>query len=180
MAATTLSRLQEYQQSGGIGGAIEKAVNDALATLAGNPNIPKDRDAFLALLRMTLIPQLAVVDPATREPQSRSALRDDLPPEGLPLIDALVDKRLLTSDLAPDGGQTRLQIAHEALLRQWQPMREWLRADGEAIAMLRRAGDTAREWNAKGRPDDWLQHSGTLLDLTANRPTARAEKPRRR
>ncbi|TAU59267.1 TIR domain-containing protein [Rhizobium ruizarguesonis] len=158
--------LEEYRESGGIGGAIEKAMNDALVTLAGNPNIPTDRDAIHALLRRTLIPQLAVVDPTTREPQSRSALRGDLPSEGLPLIDALVEKRLLTSDTEPNGGQTRLQIAHEALLRQWQPMREWLRADGEAIAMLRRAGDTAREWGAKGRPDDWLQHSGTLLDLT--------------
>lgn len=156
--------LDEYRQSGGIGGAVDKAVNDALAAFIHSPDDPKGREAVMALLRTTLIPRLAVVDPATREPQGRSALRADLPAEGLPLIDAFVEKRLLIADSTPDGGQTRLQIAHEALLRQWQPMREWLRADGEAIAMLRRARDAAHEWNDRGRDEDWLQHSGTLLD----------------
>ncbi|TAU59259.1 TIR domain-containing protein [Rhizobium ruizarguesonis] len=167
--------LQEYKdESGGISGAIEKAVDDALATLNSNPIADEERDTALALLRRTLIPRLAVVDPATREPQALAAMRSDLPAESLSLIDALVEKRLLISDLEQGSQQTRLQIAHEALLRQWRPMREWLRADGEAIAMLRRADDTAREWDLKGRPEDWLQHSGTLLNLTIDQ-TKRSE-----
>ncbi len=109
----------EYQQLGGIKGSIEAAVERALTAAAGNAAIPKDRHARLALLRRGLIPWLAGLDPDTGTPHRRVARLSEIPDEARPLIELLVDQRLLATDVDEETGETTIEPAHEALLRQW-------------------------------------------------------------
>ena len=63
---------------------------------------PREREARLALLRRGLIPWLAGVDPETKSPRRNIARRADIPEEARPLIDLLVEERLLSTDVATD------------------------------------------------------------------------------
>ena len=91
-------RLADYEKSGGLKGAIDAAVERALQRADADPRIPRDREARLALLRRGLIPWLAGIDPDSKMPRRNIARRSDIPPEAAPLIDLLVEERLLSAD----------------------------------------------------------------------------------
>src|SRR4029077_4412873 len=101
--------------------------------------LPRDREARLALLRRGLIPWLAGVDPDTKTPRRNIARRADIPPEAAPLIDLLVEQRLLLTDVekepkTPEGTRiTTVEPAHEALLRQWGLLQGWLAEDFDLL-----------------------------------------------
>ena len=96
-------RLSQYRDLGGIHGSIEAAVERALAAADADPTIPRDRTARLALLRHGLIPWIAGIDPDSGAPRRRVARMSEIPPEAAPLIQRLVDERLLTTDTVLQG-----------------------------------------------------------------------------
>jgi hypothetical protein len=116
-------KLSDYEAFGGIRGAIEAAVERALAAADKVPQIPRDREARLALLRRGLVPWLAGIDPETGSPRRRVARLADIPAEALPLVNLLVEQRLLTTDRVTvrsgeqETTETGIEPAHEALLR---------------------------------------------------------------
>ena len=57
------------------------------------------------LLRRGLIPWLAGIDPETGAPRRRVARLSEIPAEARPLIDQLVEQRLLSTDVAKDTGR---------------------------------------------------------------------------
>lgn len=91
-------KLSEYEQLGKIRGSIEAAVKKALSSANANPAIPRQEKARLTLLRRGLIPWLAGIDPDTGAPRRRIANFSDIPPEACPLIELLVEQRLLSTD----------------------------------------------------------------------------------
>ena len=66
-------KLEHYRTLGGVKGSIEAAVDRALKAADTDPNIPKDPQARLALLRRAMIPWLAGIDPDTGAPRRRVA-----------------------------------------------------------------------------------------------------------
>ncbi|MGH6937195.1 MAG: WD40 repeat domain-containing protein, partial [Methylocella sp.] len=156
-------KLSEYEELGRIKGSIEAAVESALQAADNVPSIPKDRAMRLALLRRGLIPAIASVDPETRSPRRRVARKSEIPAESLPLIELLVEQRLLVSDIARDAGESTIEPAHEALLRQWSELEGWLKDDFAVLATLEGVKRASHEWNAKERNADWLAHGGTRL-----------------
>jgi hypothetical protein len=173
--------LDEYRGLGGIKGSVERALNAA----DGNPAIPNDKQARLALLRRGLIPWLAGIDPDTGAPRRRVARLSEIPAEAQPLIRHLVEQRLLATDVAKDIGETTIEPAHEALLRQWGVLQGWLEEDAVALRVLESIKSASREWYDNGMDEPWLVHTsgrledaerlGTQPDLSANlEPTDRA------
>ncbi len=127
---------------GRIRGAIEAAVEEALRKADGNAAIPRDRAARLALLRRGLIPWLAGIDPATGSPRRRVARLAEVPAEARPLIELMVEQRLLATDVDTATKEVTIEPAHEALLRQWGALDGWLvedSADLATVEALRRA-----------------------------------------
>ena len=112
-------KLSHYDALGRVKGSIEAAVERALKAADADPAIPRDRAARLALLRRGLIPWLAGIDPDTGAPRRRVARLSEIPAEARPLIQHLVEQRLLATDVNKDTGETTIEPAHEALLRQW-------------------------------------------------------------
>jgi tetratricopeptide (TPR) repeat protein len=163
-------RLADYEAFGGVRGAIEAAVKRALAAADNDPRIPRDRDIRLALLHRGLVPWLAGIDPETGSPRRRIARLADIPAEALPLIQLLVEQRLLSTDrvIVRDGDNERSEVtiepAHEALLRQWSLLHGWLEEDFAALTTLEAVKRAARDWAANARHADWLNHSGTRLE----------------
>ena len=57
----------------------------------------------------------------------------------------LTDRRLLTMSA------TTVEVAHEALLREWPRLRDWLEEDADGRRVHRHLADAAREWDERGR-----------------------------
>ena len=148
---------------GGIHGSIEKAVNDAL------PNQWKERDH---LLRQAFIPWLAGVDPQTGLAKRRVARWDELPAEAHPLMHRLVEARLLTKDRriveSEQSAVDVVEVAHEALLRQWPSLRTWLDQDADLLKATETVQRAAKEWDKHERGDEWLDHRGDRLKAAEN------------
>ena len=85
---------------------------------------PEIRKAQLETLHAAFIPWLATINPENNQPMRRVARMTDLPPASHALVQALIEKRLLLSDMR-DGEQV-VEVAHESLLRQWDILAKWL------------------------------------------------------
>lgn len=163
---------EEYQRLGGVRGVIDRAVERALSRPGQEPAIPAEPAAQEELLQR-LFPFIASVDPDSGQGQRRVAVRQAIR-EAAPQLDALVsrlvEQRLLLSDARPlpGGGPGVLavvvEVAHEALLRQWSLLEQWLRllaADLSNAETLRRA---AHDWQRSGRDEALLVHTRGRLE----------------
>ncbi len=160
--------LAQYRDLGGISGSIEAAVERALDASAGDPAVPRDRAARLALLRRALIPWLAGIDPESGSPRRRVARLSEIPEEARPLVDHLIAARLLLTDVSPETGERTVEPAHEALLRQWGLLQGWLEEDFAALSALEGIRRAARDWAANDKDEAWLAHTaGRLEDAEA-------------
>lgn len=167
-------KVTHYDALGGIRGSIEAAVEEALKKADVNSAIPKDRLARIALLRRGLIPWLAGIDFESGTPRRRVARLSEIPVEARPLIDLLVEQRLLSTDVDQDTGETTIEPAHEALLRQWGMLEGWLEEDFEDLATADGVRRAARDWDANNRDNEWLAHTGGRLEQ-AERVTTRTD-----
>ncbi len=164
-------KLSHYRELGGIHGSIEAAVERALAAADADPTIPRDRATRLALLRRGLIPWIAGIDPDTGAPRRRVARMLEIPPEAAPLIQRLVEERLLATDTvvtkdAASGMEKRVvtvEPAHEALLRQWDELQKWLIEDRELLIVMDGVKRAARDWEKNQRGAAWLTHEADRL-----------------
>ena len=170
-------KLAHYEALGRVKGSIEAAVERALKAADADPAIPRDRAARLALLRRGLIPWLAGIDPDTGAPRRRVARLSEIPAEARPLIQHLVEQRLLATDVNKDTGEATIEPAHEALLRQWGLLEGWLTEDAGLLAVLEGVKRASRDWAANNRSRAWLAHA----DRSAGRRGAAdgAARPRR-
>ncbi|VTU08498.1 photosystem I assembly protein Ycf3 [Actinobacillus indolicus] len=162
------------QQSGlgGLKGAINSAINEALNKAQQDPRVPKDRQACLALLRRGFIPWLAGIDVKTKKPRRKVADYASIPEEARPLIDILVDCRLLTKDLDHTQKITTIEPAHESILRQWQDLDGWLKESEAELILIELLKEEATAWEANKingiASNEWLRLRGSRLsDLEA-------------
>jgi hypothetical protein len=144
-------------------GAIDAALKRAFAAADHEPRIPRDYEARLALVRRGFIPWLAGVDPETKSLRRRVARASQIPLEAQPLIDLLVEQRLLTRDIDKASGEATIEPAHEALLRQWGGLKGWLEEDFGRLAALESVKRAAMDWDANLRAEAWLAHGGARL-----------------
>jgi formylglycine-generating enzyme required for sulfatase activity len=177
-------KLSEYEELGRVKGSIEAAVERALKAADRDPKIPREREARLALLRRGLIPWLAGIDPDTGSPRRRIARQSEIPVESRPLIDLLIEQRLLSTDVSKETSEVTIEPVHEAFLRQWGLLQGWLAEDAGLLGVLEGVKRGSRDWAANDRSAAWLSHTGERLktaehlierpDLAANmEPTDR-------
>ncbi len=149
-----------YVGLGGLSGAIATLAEE---TYAGLPPTQQDT-ARLLLLRLTGPGDGAGV---TRR---RVPLREveSLPHPGIrSVVEELASARLLT---VSDG---HVEVAHEALFREWPRLRGWLVEDAAGRAVQRRLAVAASEWDAEGREGSALWTGTRLasgLEVLAVRP----------
>src|SRR5262249_28014122 len=77
-------------------------------------------------------------------------------------VDLFIQKRLLVADTDPQGGVT-VSVAHEALLREWQRVKEWLTENREFLRMRDRLDSSLKLWLSRGKQKDDLLEPGLHL-----------------
>jgi WD40 repeat protein len=143
--------LAEYREIGGVRTAVSRLAETAYAQMTPT----QQAHARRILLR------LAEVDDAG-EPIRRRVARVELSiedePDARTALDALADRRLLTVSA------THVEVAHEALLREWPRLRGWLEDDDAGRRMRRHLVPAAAAWHGAGRDTSELYRG---LRLTA-------------
>jgi formylglycine-generating enzyme required for sulfatase activity len=76
--------------------------------------------------------------------------------------DAFVDARLLVSDQS--GAARTLEVSHEALIREWDRLRDWLHEAREDVTLMKRIAADAAEWAAKGQPEEAVYRGRRLRE----------------
>ena len=155
--------VSEYQDLGGIGGSIEAAVRMAFETPGAEPTIPADQGQRETLLRRGFLPWMALIDPDTDERKRRVARWQEIPADARPLIERLITQRLLIRDRRRlDDGEEAVvvEVAHEALFRQWPLLSRWLDEDADALKSIHAAKQAAAQWSKNDRNPEWLTHRG--------------------
>ena len=156
-------RLEDYLKLGGIAAIVETAVWNAMSDPEHTPVIPRDRTELEALLRASFIPGLAEIDELTGERRRRIARTDELPVTTLPIIERLTKARLLVRSVNAHESAPVVEVAHEALLRQWPLLVTWLDADEDALKTIGSVSRAADLWRENHRADDYLSHVGDRL-----------------
>lgn len=146
-----LLTIADYREAGGARGAITRSADSVFVSF----------DAEGQRIARELFVQLTEINeggPDTRRRVTRAALTR-LAPEGTDLaivIDRLVEARLITVD---DDG---VELAHEALVREWPRLGEWLAEDRDRLRLEREVTRRADEWDRIGRPDSELLRGARL------------------
>ncbi len=78
------------------------------------------------------------------------------------VLDHFGKYRLLTFDRDDATRSSTVEVAHEALIRQWERLREWLTESREDVRLERQLLHSAEEWEAAGREKSYVM-AGTRL-----------------
>ena len=146
--------LAQYRKMGGLGQIVQTQIDEVLST---DPALRADQ---LAALQAAFIPWLVTINADNDQPMRRVSRRSDLPAASLPLIDAMVDKRLLIQDRRE--GDVVVEVALESLLRQWDQLSEWLSEERETLTAADDLERAAKAWDEHQRDQAWLLEGARL------------------
>jgi WD40 repeat protein/DNA-binding SARP family transcriptional activator len=158
--------LAGYRQLGGVGGAIATRAERLYSSLDDTERVTVRR----------LFERLVILS-ADGEPARRRTGRPALGDLGAGrVVDTVIDRwahaRLLTLDRDPRSRVPTVEIAHEALLREWPRLRHWIEEDREAINALDRLREAAATWEDLDR-DPGALFRGARLEITLDDPALR-------
>jgi WD40 repeat protein/DNA-binding SARP family transcriptional activator len=144
-------RLASYERTGGVRKAVARLAEDAFDLLD---------ETQQAVARRVLL-RLAEVDDEGKVERRRLPLeelgsedREDV----AQVLGLLADSRLLTIS------EGTVEVAHEALLREWPRLRGWIEDDLEGLRVRRSLGSAAREWVRLGRDEGALYRGARLAE----------------
>lgn len=143
--------VEDYLATGGLRGAVAGTADQFYEALAPE----RQRIVRSVLLRLVAPTDEGV--PVRRRVPVAALLKGGR----ADVVEGLVAARLLTVE------DENVVISHEALMRAWPRLRDWLAEDTGRLQVLRRLESDAAWWDAHGRPDDVLYRGGTLQVATA-------------
>ena len=165
-AAQKMLRAEDYRSMGGLSGLIEDAAERALCGVE-----PEQRDTALPsggarkaqqeLGARTFVPPLADVNDDGAAIR-RVAAWKDFDEEQQALLDRFGRWRLIVRKAAESDGGT-VEVAHEALFREWTRLKQWLEPERARLEALRALGVAAAAWTRKNRRAEFLTHFGQRL-----------------
>lgn len=140
-----------YREIGGVLGALGRSAE----TIFSDLNEAERSAARQLFLRLVTLGE-------GTEDTRRRVLREEL--EGLTMvhdpwslvIDRFSKARLLTFDHDPITRGATVEVAHEALIREWERLREWLTESRADIRNQRQLAHAAQEWDGANRDSSFL------------------------
>jgi DNA-binding SARP family transcriptional activator/WD40 repeat protein len=144
--------LADYQSLGGLAGAVSRRADEIY-------------DGFDETVRddvRRLFGRLVV--PGERADDTRQRIRvSELATIAPDVIATYGDARLLTLDRDPATREPTVELAHEALIREWPRLRRWVENDRDGLRTLRHLSASAAEWEAAGHDPGELYRGARLV-----------------
>lgn len=185
-------RLKDYRDAGGVTSALSRRANEIYESL--DPTSQEAaRQLFLRLVtlgegvedtrRRVLLAELEALEIAgeqARTEQSRSGSggaeeKDRIVNASTSLSTTLQSSivnhfgqhRLLTFDHDPVTRGPTVEVAHEALLREWPRLRKWLRDSREDVRRQRELAAQAQQWQVNNQDESYLLRGSRLTSFDA-------------
>jgi energy-coupling factor transporter ATP-binding protein EcfA2 len=145
-----------YEAIGEVPGAIAQHADGVLGELS-SADQERVREILTRLVRLAR-PEEGAED--TRLRVERSELDEEIQP----LVDRLANARLIVTGREPVTGEPTVELAHEALIRHWQRLRDWLDDDRKNLQIRQGVRQATREWLRNARDGGYLVHRARRLD----------------
>jgi WD40 repeat protein len=154
-----LLRWSDYRELGELKGALAKHAEAVFDTLK-----PHEQAAFPVIMRrlVTLGQGEEEVPNRRTVPYRDFVMSTDRDAGARAFVDLFIKERLLIADKDPQDEMT-VTVAHEALLREWQRVKVWLKENREFLRMRDRLDASLRLWHNRGKQKDDLLRPGLPL-----------------
>ena len=144
-----------YEETGGIRGAIAQTAERVLQEL----------DPHGQVLARNIFVRLTALGEGTQYTHRRASLaelvtRPEDEPAVRPVLQTLADARLITTT------KDSVEIAHEALIREWPTLRGWLEEDRDGLRIHRHLTAASQGWGALQRDPGELYRGARLAEAT--------------
>ncbi len=173
-------RQRSYAEIGGVTGALERRAEEIYEGLSAEEQ-EATRQFFLRLVtlgegvedtrrraRMSELSQLALESSGQRENQG---LHESAQLENVPIsaghnpqsaVELYAEARLLIFDRDPLTREPTVEVAHEALLREWGRLRAWLEESRDDVRLERLLAGSSIEWEEADRDEGYLLRGARL------------------
>ena len=160
-----------YTASGGVQGAIAQTAETVFRQRLTPEQQPIARMIFI---------KLAEIGEGALDTRRRATFSELITKASDPvIIDAvlgiLTDARLITTDTLEPGDTRVVEVAHEALIREWPTLREWLNQNRDGLILHRQLTEDTNDWIKLGcdpgalyrgvRLQQMLEWAKTNIDL---------------
>jgi len=146
--------LSGYTSSGGVRGAIAETAEAVFADQFTQEQQAIARRIFLRLTELG--DESGAGDTRRRATFDELILKPEEATATLAVLKALADARLITTS------EDAAEVAHEALIREWPSLHEWLEENREWLRLHRQLTEAAKEWNSMNREPDLLFRGARL------------------
>jgi basic membrane lipoprotein Med (substrate-binding protein (PBP1-ABC) superfamily)/DNA-binding SARP family transcriptional activator len=143
--------LQDYRHAGGLRALLSRRSEESFLAL--------DEDKQQVALQVFL--RLVNASEGARPSRRRTPLREltalDVDPVALSIVlEEFGRHRLVSFDRDPAAGDAVVEVAHEALLWEWERLAGWTDTHREDLRRQRSLAAAADEWESTGRNSDYL------------------------
>jgi WD40 repeat protein/transcriptional regulator with XRE-family HTH domain len=153
-----------YRAAGGVRSAIAETAENVFADQLNQQQQRLARDIFLRLTEL---------GEGTEDTRRRAGLN-----ELVPRAEEAAQSRVVLSMLAEARlvmlGEDSAEVAHEALIREWGRLREWLSENREGLRLHRHVTEAAQAWD-KSKRDEGELYRGARLAQAREWADAHAE-----
>ncbi len=144
--------LEGYRASGGVQSAIAETAESVFTDQLNQTQQELARDVFLRLTEL---------GEGTEDTRRRAALNElarqsGEAPQLRGVLNTLAEARLITLN------EDSAEVSHEALIREWQRLRQWLTQDREGLLLLRHLTESAHDWERRGHDPTDLYRGARL------------------
>jgi transcriptional regulator with XRE-family HTH domain len=155
--------LRAYHEIGGVKGALVKHAEAIYAALPSEEHRGLARALFVRLIDPGMTDQdimrrrAALTEFVLDDPTRTRLLRET--------IDTFIAARLLSTDTR--AGFATVEVSHEALIREWPRLSNWLQVAREDIRLQQLISEDVAEWERRGKPRDRLYHGSQFKEAQA-------------
>lgn len=147
--------LRGYDDSGRLRGAIAHTADEVYGQLSTNDQ----------LIARNILLRLTELGEGTQDTRRRAQMRELFPraedePAVRAVLKTLTDRRLVITS------EEMAEVAHEALIREWPQLRQWLGENREGLRVHRQLSEDAHEWEGLLKSPDVLYRGAKLTVAT--------------
>jgi WD40 repeat protein len=146
--------LSGYTSSGGVRGAIAETAEAVFTDQFTQKQQEIARRIFMRLTELG--DETAIGDTRRRATFNELILKPEERDSTHSVLKALADARLITTS------EETVEVAHEALIREWPTLRGWLEDNREGLRLHRQLTEAAQEWDVLNREPDLLYRGARL------------------
>ena len=146
--------LSGYASSGGVRGAIAETAETVFTDQFTHEQQTIARRIFLRLTELG--DEMVTAETRRRATFNELIMKPEEAATTHAVLKTLADARLITTS------EDTVEVAHEALIREWPTLRGWLEDNREELRLQRHLTEAAQEWSAMNREPDMLYRGARL------------------